>query len=182
LAPAVHPTAAEICGRSVNGARNSSAKNMGLAPGMQPARVRSAPPPPLTDTGSHFDGPAETTPPMVSSGDWTPAGLNWFPKETMVTGRRKVTTAALSGGKGRKLPAGGAVGDAAWAITKKVFSTPVVTGLAATRGSCASGARRRNTSARMSAGVRRSASGNASGTGSGHAPVERNPARRDVSR
>ena len=55
----------------------------------------------------------------------------------------------------------------------EVFSTLVVTGLAATRGSCVSGARRRNTSARTSAGVRWSASGNASGTGNGHAPVER---------
>ena len=36
------------------------------------------------------------------------------------------------------------------------------------------GARRRNTSARTRAGVRWSASGNASGTGKRHAPVERN--------
>jgi hypothetical protein len=57
----------------------------------------------------------------------------------------------------------------------EVFSAPVVTVLAATRGSCASGARRRNTSARTRAGVRWSASGSVSGTGNGYAPVERNP-------
>lgn len=50
-----------------------------------------------------------------------------------------------------------------------------MTGLDATWDSCASGARRRNTSARTSAGVRWSASGNESGTGKRHAPVERNP-------
>ena len=59
---------------------------------------------------------------------------------------------------------------------------PVVTGLVATRGSCAKGARRRNTSARAIAGVRWSASGNASDTGNGPAPVERNPACGDVSK
>ena len=55
---------------------------------------------------------------------------------------------------------------------------PVVTGLAATRDSCASGARPRNTSVRTSADVRWSGSGNASGTGNGvpgHAPVEAAP-------
>ena len=57
-----------------------------------------------------------------------------------------------------------------------------MTGQAATWDSCASGARRRSTSARTSAGVRWSASGNASDTGNGHAPVERNPTRGDASR
>ena len=52
-----------------------------------------------------------------------------------------------------------------------------MTGLAVTWDSCASGAHRRSTSARTRAGVRWSASGNASGTGKRHAPVERNPAR-----
>jgi hypothetical protein len=47
-----------------------------------------------------------------------------------------------------------------------------VTGLAATWDSCASGAHRRNTSARTCAGVRWNASGNASGIGKRHAPVE----------
>jgi hypothetical protein len=28
--------------------------------------------------GSRFGGPAKTAPPMASSGDWTPARLNWF--------------------------------------------------------------------------------------------------------
>jgi hypothetical protein len=64
----------------------------------------------------------------------------------------------------------------------EVFSMPVATGLAATPDSCASGARRRNTSARRNAGMRWSASGNASGTGNGHAPGERNPLRGDASR
>ena len=50
---------------------------------------------------------------------------------------------------------------------------PVVTGPAATRGSCASGAPRCSGSARTRAGVRWSASGNASGTGKRHGPVER---------
>ena len=65
----------------------------------------------------------------------------------------------------------------------EVFSMSVVTGLAATRSSRASGARHRNTSARTRAGVRWSASsGNASGTGKRHAPVARNPARGVVSK
>ena len=59
---------------------------------------------------------------------------------------------------------------------------PLVTGPAAMRSSCASRARRCNTSARTRAGVRWSASGSASGIGKGHAPVERNPARGVVSR
>src|ERR1035437_7838765 len=50
---------------------------------------------------------------------------------------------------------------------------PVVTGLAATRGSCASGARRCNGSARTSAGVRWSASGSANGAGNGVSPGPR---------
>ena len=57
-----------------------------------------------------------------------------------------------------------------------------MTGQAATWDSIASGARRRSTSARTSAGMRWSASGNASGTGNGPAPVERDPARGEVSR
>ena len=52
-----------------------------------------------------------------------------------------------------------------------------MTGQAATWDSCVSGARRRSTSARTSAGVRWSASGSVSGTGNGYAPVERNPQR-----
>jgi hypothetical protein len=64
----------------------------------------------------------------------------------------------------------------------EVFSMPVVTGLAVTRGSCASGAHRCSISAHTSASVRWSASGNASDTGNGHAPDERNTARGDSSR
>jgi len=50
---------------------------------------------------------------------------------------------------------------------------PVVTGLAATRGSCASGGRRCNGSARTRAGVRWSASGSLSGAGNGVSPGPR---------
>jgi len=71
--------------------------------------------------------------------------------------------------RSRKPPAGEAVADAARVITKDFFSTPVVTGRAATKGSCASGDRRYSGSARTRAGVRWSASGSASGTGNRHA-------------
>jgi len=54
----------------------------------------------------------------------------------------------------------------------KVFSMPVVTGRGATRGSCASGARRCRGSARTRAGGPWSASGSASGAGTRYAPVD----------
>src|ERR1039458_62955 len=54
----------------------------------------------------------------------------------------------------------------------RVFSTPVVTGPAATRGSCASGARRGRGSARTRVGVRWSASGSVSAGGNRHVPVD----------
>jgi hypothetical protein len=40
-------------------------------------------------SGRHFRGPAGTKPPMLRSGDQTPAGLNWLQRERMLTDRPK---------------------------------------------------------------------------------------------
>jgi hypothetical protein len=69
-----------------------------------------------------------------------------------------------------------AVPEAARVITKDFFRTTAVTAPAAMKGSIARRDRPCSDSARTSAGARWSASGNASGTGNGHAPADRNPA------